>query len=194
MNLPTTAFRSYRPLPMAIHWLSALLVLATYVLIELHEAFPKGSDLRSLMKNWHFMAGLSLLALTALRLPVRMLNPPPGITPPPAAWQQKLAGLMHLALYAFLLLMPLLGWLALSAKGKPVMLIGLELPALLPPNEDLAHNIKEIHETLGTLGYLLIGGHVLAALQHHFLLCDDTLRRMLPGQGQKNDNGNRHDT
>lgn len=187
MNATTAAPRQYPALPMAIHWLTVLLMIATYVLIELHEAFPKGSDLRGLMKNWHFMAGFSLLALTGLRLLVRATTTPPAITPAPADWQQKLATLMHLALYAFLILMPLLGWLILSAKGKPLMFFGLELPALLAPNEDIAHTLKEIHETLGTLGYLLIGGHVLAALQHHFLLRDDTLRRMLPWRGGRNE-------
>lgn len=177
----------YPPLPMAIHWLAVVLMIAVYALIELHEAFPKGSDLRALMKNWHFMAGLALLALTALRLLVRATYTPPAITPAPAGWQQKLAGLMHLALYGFLLLMPILGWLAVSAKGKPVMFVGMELPAIVAPDEDLAHTLKEIHETLGTLGYLLIGAHVLAALQHHFLLRDDTLRRMLPGRGKPHD-------
>lgn len=57
---------------------------------------------------------------------------------------------------------------------------GLHLPALLEPNQDLAHNIKEIHETIGVFGYCLIGLHAAAAIFHHHFMRDDTLMRMLP--------------
>jgi cytochrome b561 len=38
-----------------------------------------------------------------------------------------LAKLMHLALYALMVGMPLLGWLTLSAESKPVPFFGLQL-------------------------------------------------------------------
>lgn len=87
---------------------------------------------------------------------------------------------MHGLLYAFLILMPLLGWLTLSAGGKPIPFFGLELPALVGPDKALASTVKEIHETIGTVGYYLIGLHAAAALYHHYFVHDDTLRRMLP--------------
>ena len=68
-----------------------------------------------------------------------------------------------------------MGWLMLSAAGKPIPFFGLYLPALLEPNQDLAHNIKEIHQTLGVLGYYLIGLHAAAAILHHHFMRDDTL-------------------
>ncbi|HEY8327046.1 MAG TPA: cytochrome b/b6 domain-containing protein, partial [Rhodanobacter sp.] len=42
--------------------------------------------------------------------------------------------------------------------------------------------IKPIHELGATLGYLLVGLHAAAALFHHYIQRDDTLRRMLPGR------------
>jgi cytochrome b561 len=75
--------------------------------------------------------------------------------------------------------MPLAGWLILSSAGKPVPFFGLELPALIAENKDLSKQIKEIHETVGQLGYFLIGLHALAALFHHYILRDNTLYRML---------------
>jgi cytochrome b561 len=87
---------------------------------------------------------------------------------------------MHSALYAFMISMPLLGWLLLSASGKPIPFFGLELPALIGKNKDIADSIKEIHETIGTAGYYLVGAHALAALYHHYVKRDDTLIRMLP--------------
>ncbi|MEO8857686.1 MAG: cytochrome b/b6 domain-containing protein, partial [Burkholderiaceae bacterium] len=41
-------------------------------------------------------------------------------------------------------------------------------------------NLKDIHETIGTIGYYLIGLHAAAALFHHYVLRDNTLARMLP--------------
>ena len=47
----------------------------------------------------------------------------------------------------------------------------------------LAERIEDIHGTLGTIGYYLVGLHAAAALYHHYFMHDDTLRRMLPGRG-----------
>ena len=79
-----------------------------------------------------------------------------------------------------MLVMPILGWLILSAAGKPIPFCGLELPPLIAENKELAKNLKEIHETIGVLGYYLIAIHVLAALYHHHIRKDNTLTRMLP--------------
>jgi cytochrome b561 len=47
----------------------------------------------------------------------------------------------------------------------------------------LAGQLEEVHETLGTVGYWLVGAHVAAALFHHYVLRDGVMRRMLPGVG-----------
>jgi hypothetical protein len=54
----------------------------------------------------------------------------------------------------------------------------IALPALLAPNEALAHSLEDLHKTIGKVFYFVIGFHVLAALYHHFVRRDDTLRRM----------------
>ncbi|MFD2378578.1 cytochrome b [Ottowia pentelensis] len=87
---------------------------------------------------------------------------------------------MHWALYGFLIVMPLLGWLTLSAKGQPIPFFGLELPALMGPDRATAKNLEGIHELIGNLGFFLIGLHAVAALWHHYFMRDDTLERMLP--------------
>lgn len=174
----------YGSLSIGMHWLMLLLLVAVYACIELREFFPRGSDLREGLKTWHFMLGLGVLALVFVRLAIRLWSGPvPPIRPAPPVWQQRLAALMHLALYAFLLAMPLLGWLTLSASGKPIPFFGLQLPALLAADKALAGSLKEIHETIGTIGYYLVGLHAAAALAHHYVNRDDTLRRMLPRRG-----------
>ena len=181
MKMKTPDHR-YHALLIGAHWLTLALLIAVYGLIELREFYPKGSDARELMKTWHFMLGLSVFALVLVRLPLRLALHAPPITPAPPAWQQRLAAAMHVALYGLLLVLPLLGWLTLSAKGRPVPFFGLELPALLAPDKALAENLEDLHELIGELGYWLIGLHAAAALYHHYLVRDDTLRRMLPGR------------
>lgn len=170
----------YGAASISLHWLMFVLIAAGYAFIELRELFPKGSEPRETMKALHFMLGLSVLLLVLPRLIARALGETPTILPKPAAWQHSFARLAHLALYLFMLVMPLLGWLLLSAAGKPIPFFGLHLPALIGENKELADFIKEIHGAIGEIGYYLIGLHVFAALYHHFFLHDNTLTNMLP--------------
>jgi cytochrome b561 len=179
MNWKNTTSR-YGSLSIGIHWLMLLLFIAVYASINLRELYPKGSDLREALKTWHFMLGMLVFVLVWLRLAARLSGPTPGIQPEPPGWQQLSANLLHLALYLLMIVMPLTGWLLLSASGKPIPFFGLELPALVGENKGLAEQLKEIHETIGTAGYYLIGLHAAAALYHHYVVRDNTLTRMLP--------------
>jgi superoxide oxidase len=170
----------YPSLSIGLHWFMLLLLVAVFATIELRGIFPKGTAERDAMKMWHFMLGLSVFALALLRLLARMGGATPPINPTPPRWQTALAHAMHAALYLLMLAMPLLGWLILSAEAKPIPFFGLELPALIGANKELAKQIEEIHETIGNLGYLLIGAHALAGLYHHYIVRDNTLRRMSP--------------
>ena len=173
----------YGRLSIGLHWLMVLLIAAVYATIELRGNFPKGSEARELIKQWHFMLGLSVCALVWLRLIVRWRHPAP-LAVASAKWEQQLAKLAHLALYGLMIGLPLLGWLILSAAGKPIPFFGLELPALVGPDKALAGDFKELHETIAVLGYWLIGLHAVAALFHHYVRRDDVLRRMLPQRRQ----------
>lgn len=179
--MATTASR-YSPLNIALHWLMLLLIAAVYACIELKGNFPKGSDIREGLKYWHFMLGLCIFALVWLRLLGRLLGKAPTILPKPPTWQTGLAHLMHLALYALMIGMPLVGWLILNAEGKPAPFFGLELPMLVQQDHGLAESLEELHEFGGQAGYFLIGLHALAGLFHHYVVRDNTLVRMLPGR------------
>lgn len=181
MNWKNTSSR-YGSLPIAMHWLMLGLLIAVYAVINLHDFAPKGSEIRAALKTWHFMLGLSVFALVAARLAIRLLSgPAPRIEPENPLWQRRLAAIVHLALYVFMIGMPLLGWFAVSAKGDPVLFFGAQLPALIGPDKGLYDSLKEIHEVIGTIGYYLIGLHAAAALFHHYVLRDNTMLHMLPG-------------
>jgi cytochrome b561 len=179
MNWRNTESR-YGSLSIGLHWLMLLLIAAVYACIELRGNFPKGSDIREGLKTWHFMLGLSILVLVVVRLATHFIGAVPRIEPDPPKWQSLFAKLMHIALYALMIGMPLLGWLTLSAEGKFVPFFGLQLPSLVGESKSIAGWAKELHETGGTVGYFLIGLHAAAALFHHYVVRDNTLRRMLP--------------
>ena len=165
-----------------LHWLTLLLIAAVYALMEFKGIYPKGSAGREAMAQWHFTLGMTVLAVTAVRLLVRLGSRRPPIVPPSPRWQELLAGAVTVLLYGLMIALPVLGWLAVSAYGEHVSFWGLTLPSPLAVDKTLAHDIKEVHETLAEAGYWLIGLHAAAALFHHYLLHDNTLVRMLPGR------------
>lgn len=179
MNWKNTKTR-YGSLSIGIHWLMLLLFIAVYATIELRVLFEKGSDPREALKTWHFMLGMLVFLLIWLRIAARLSGPTPAIQPEPEKMQQLSAKILHLALYALMIGMPLTGWLMLSASGKVIPFFGLELPALIGENKDLAKQIKEVHEFVGTSGYFFLGLHVIASLYHHHIKRDNTLTRILP--------------
>ena len=171
----------YSSLSITLHWAMLLLLIAVYACMELRGYYPKGSDFREGLKMWHFMFGLTVLLLVLIRVVARVTGGTPPINPEPPAWQTLIARLTHFALYAFMIAMPIAGWVILSASGKTIPFYGLDLPALVGPNKALAEQVKELHETVATIGYFFVGLHAVAALFHQYIVKDDTLRRMMPG-------------
>ena len=163
-----------------IHWLTVLLLFAAYVLIEQRNLFPRGSAERALMVQGHFWTGLAIFAFAIWRVVLRLRDGAPAITPAPPAWQRGLAKAVHLSLYLFLLLMPLLGLATAWSDGKQLLLpfTDVAVPPLLPVDKALADRLEDLHGTIGEIFYWVIGLHILAALYHHFWVHDDTLRRM----------------
>ncbi len=170
----------YGNLSLGLHWLMLLLIAGAYLTMEFRGIFPKGSDGRTLIKEAHFLLGMSVLALVWLRLLARLLTPAPRIQPAPPVLQARLAKLMYLALYLLMIGTPLLGWLLLSAEGKPIAPFGLELPALLDKDRTLAKQIEHWHVWIAESGYWLIGLHAAAGIYHHLIRRDNALRMLLP--------------
>ena len=70
----------YGSLSIGLHWLMLILIAGVYACIELKGNFPKGSEYRDLLKQWHFMLGMSIFLLVWVRLLARLVSPSPKIS------------------------------------------------------------------------------------------------------------------
>ncbi|KAF1689809.1 cytochrome b [Pseudoxanthomonas koreensis] len=164
----------------ALHWITLLLLVGVYATMELRGIFPRGSAERAAMKTAHYFLGISVFALTWLRLGLRLSGRIPPITPQPPKWQSALAAVVALALYVLLLAMPIVGYLLLNAEGHAPAIGNLRLPLLIPVQQGLAESLETWHGRIATAGYWLVGVHALAAIYHHHVRRDDALLRMSP--------------
>ena len=174
----------YGLVAIVLHWAMALLLLALVVLGLYMVQLPDvGFDqFKITLILVHKEIGMAALAAVLLRLAWRAGNALPALVEGLPQWQQVAARFVHLLLYALMLVLPVTGWLMSSAGGYPVTLFGrFEMPDLIPVNEQQFHLYIALHRWLAYALVLVTGAHAGAALRHHFLMKDDTLRRMWPG-------------
>lgn len=162
------------------HWLTVLLLIVAYATIELRGLADKGTWQRNAVIITHFSAGFCVMVFMVVRLCLRTRKTVPPITPPVARWQTGISHLVHTLLYALFVVLPVLGLTSRYLRGKEWSLFGLNMPVATTPDPAKASMLINWHETLGQLGYWLIGLHALAAIFHHYFMHDDTLRRMMP--------------
>lgn len=166
----------------ALHWLMLLLFIGVYATVEAHEVFEH-STTGDLLMFWHFQLGYAIFALAWLRLILRLTGRIPSADPNLPLFMHQLARGMHILLYVLMILLPITGWLTLSAEGESSTFLGINLPMITGLSHGFEEIVEEIHEIAGITGYFLIGLHVAAALLHHYILRDDIMRRMLPRPG-----------
>jgi cytochrome b561 len=117
--------------------------------------------------------------LAVVRLAWRFYNAPPPLPEFMERWEKITALTVHYLLYGLLLVMPITGWATTSAKGKPVVFLGIvQLPDFVAEDRAFGKQLEEIHGCLGYVLATLITLHVLAALYHHFIKRDSVLKRM----------------
>ena len=172
------------PRPRAVrilHWLTVLcLIVAATLILTRDEVSNK--PMRGWLMLGHQHAGLLVLLLFVIRVVVRLRvgKLHPAGEPP---WLMHAAAqLTHVALYALLLAMPLLGWALTNASGHPVHFFGLPLPALVGEDDDLSDTLLTWHQDAAWVLLALALLHIGAALWHHFVRHDGTLRMMLPAR------------
>lgn len=164
----------------AFHWTMAALIVAQVALGVMAVTW-RLSPAKIQLFFWHKSLGIALLALLALRLAWRLVNPTPSLPSGMPAWERAAARVSHAMLYLLLAALPITGWIVNSAANIPVRIFGLvPLPAIVEPNKPLAELFARVHLTLVVALVLVLALHVAAALRHHWVKRNDVLLRMLP--------------
>jgi cytochrome b561 len=179
LNLRGTATR-YGPVAQTFHWLTVLLVLAAYLLSEGGPEARVYSIAAESTRRIHETLGILAFGVVLLRLLWRLVDPPPS-SHVGATWRDWLAKLIHLALYALLVAIPVTAILGTWYEGHPLTLLVIDIAPAVGAAHDLGQLIIEAHTTLGNVILWIAGLHAAAAVLHHFYFRDAVLRSMLPG-------------
>lgn len=156
--------------------LGVLFMLALGVSLSSSEGAVKDALLEI-----HESTGILLLVTVIGRIGWHFYSRRPRLPRSASLCAEIAARVVHRALYALMLAMPLTGWIMTSALGKPVVFFALvSLPHLMGKNTLVALDLRDAHATLGYILIALVGVHLAAGLGHHFVSRDDVLLRMMP--------------
>lgn len=171
----------YSPFQKFLHWTIFALIVGLWCVAHLRGFLPKDSPGRGLIIGIHISFGLLLFALVPLRVVWRFLRGAPELpagTPPLEAILAKVA---HLALYALMIVIPVLGLCLVWLHGHGASFFGLfTIPSPIAESKSLHDTVSGVHELLANIILVLLALHVVAAFWHHFAKKDNVLTRMLP--------------
>ena len=163
-----------------LHWAIAIAVIVNWRLASSAEGAPKEQAMT--LMGTHKALGITVLALTILRIVWRLSHKQPPMSSALKQWEVTLAKTVHAIFYILLIALPLLGWIANSSFGRGVDMFGLFTIPPLPVANDpkMGGSIYDLHKLLGTSMLFLIALHILGALKHHFFDKNGEIYRMLP--------------
>ena len=161
--------RGYSGIQRGLHWTIAVLVVFQLLFGESMtnyvDATSDGRQLSGLeqaMGSAHYWVGLAILFLTFIRLAVRLIYGAPRIDISTPKWMAIASRATHCLFYILLVAAPASGLLAVYIWNW----------------------MGDIHTLAKPLFIGLIGVHAAAALFHHFVFKDTTLRNMLVPAGK----------
>jgi cytochrome b561 len=169
---------SYGLIHIAMHWGMAMIIAVLLPLglwmtgLDYYDPwYKKGPDL-------HRAVGVLLGLVLLARIAWRLCGPLPASLAR-SRWEALAAHAAHLLLYLLPLLLIVTGYLISTADGRAVDVFGwFEVPATLQGIDGQEDIAGDVHFFLAMFLLVIIALHMGAALRHHFILKDDTLRRM----------------
>lgn len=177
----------YGAVAMLLHWAIAAAILTLLGLGVVMVRLPNADPLKFQLYQLHKSIGVTVLALSLLRLAWRLTHPAPPLPDTLRPWEAMLARATHVGFYVLMIGLPVSGWMMVSASpwNIPTVVFGAftlpHLPGLagLPNKAPVADALQEVHEAAAIAMAVLLALHVAGALKHHFLR-DGVLARMLP--------------
>jgi cytochrome b561 len=169
------------------HWLTFLLVailVPTGIIMADRAERNVWNMITNTLFSTHKLIGFALLWIVVLRLAYRLLSGAPEPEPSLSSWQAGISRVIHWALYALLLILPLLGWLGVS-MFPALEIFGLFSLPSIAQKSDLAKLVLLFHKAAAWVLLTLLALHTGAALFHYFVRKDGVFQRMLPVLGKR---------
>nr|WP_300308636.1 cytochrome b [Halomonas sp.] len=161
-----------------LHWLSAIAIIGLFVMGWWMTGLDYYSPWYHDAPWWHRSIGILILFATLFRLLWRLMQPTPHAHG--GSIERSAAALGHLALYVLILAVLISGYLISTAEGKGISVFGwFEMPPLISGLSGQASWAGAVHWYAAVVLIVLAAGHTLAALKHHLMDRQDTLRRMI---------------
>lgn len=165
-----------------LHWLMAIIFIVAW-LIGFYSGNFLSYDIDGSFKGQvitlHKNIATTIIFLVVIRIFWRYTHPAPDLPDNMSSGMKTLAHLGHLALYFVLLALPITGCLFSWSAGHPAPILYLfEIPRLVQDNSELLAIVKPLHIWISWAAGLLLVGHILAALKHHFIDKDHVLKSM----------------
>ena len=165
-----------------LHWLIAIGVFVMIGLGWYMSDIPKGTPDRAFYFNLHKSIGVTIGMLVLIRVWWRLTHKPPALPSTMASWEITAAKISHTLLYACLIIMPVVGFLASNFTKYGVKYFGIPIGPFFPPNQAIRDGLQEVHELTSYVLVAAVVIHVLAALRHLVVARDGVFQRMLPGR------------
>ncbi|MDV5167803.1 cytochrome b [Photobacterium rosenbergii] len=170
--------KTYDGLSIFIHWLTAITVIGLFAVGLWMVDLNYYSQWYKPVPHWHKSVGICLALVTIFRLIWKHIKKQPAIGG--AAWEIAAAKVAHGLIYILLLSIFISGYLISTADGRSIEVFDwFAVPSmgeLFPNQADIA---GEVHYYLAFTLIGLASLHALAALKHHFINKDNTLKKML---------------
>jgi cytochrome b561 len=175
-----TAPNRYGSGAIAFHWIMFVLVVCVGTLGLLHDSWPKQTQ--KFWINIHAILGLLLWFTLIARIWWRRQHAPPALLQSVGAFTRRSSSLVHFALYALLLVTPIIGVITFVYHGRVFDFGIFKIDFGIKSNRAVFHPTEDLHGYLAYAIFGLAGIHALAALWHQFILRDGLLDRMWPGR------------
>jgi len=171
---------TYDNVAIALHWTTAVLVFANFILSQTWDWFAKPT--KGLMEDTHMSFGVLLAIVIVARVVWRLL-PGHQMSSLEAGWARVASKATHYLLYSLLIVEAGLGFAFRWGAGRPMAFFGAGIPPLIGEmSRPLRHQLREFHEYIAWAIVVIALAHAAAALYHHYVLKDRVLVRILPGR------------
>lgn len=177
MNIQNTQ-QNYGLVTRVLHWGMALAIFAMFALGLWMRTLDYYSPWYKTGPDIHKSMGIILLITLSVRVIWRLVNVRPDDSYLPTM-ERALSHLVHWAFYLLLLAQMVAGYLISTVDGRAISVFDWFAVPSLYEQKGLEDTVGDIHEWMAYGLMALVALHVAAALKHHFIDGDVTLKRML---------------